>query len=172
MVDLTAVEFSVVLLVFRVIFGLSFAAHGWAKRFSGGRIEGTAAWFDSIGMRPGRLHAHAASLTEMAAGLGLAMGLLTPVAAAACVAVMVVAGYTVHRGSFFIVSDGWEYTLMVALMAAVIAGLGPGQYSLDHALGLDETLNGFVGFGIAIGIGVLAGIGQIVTFFRPPNETD
>ncbi len=125
--DLATTDFNVVLLVFRVLFGLTFAAHGYAKRFQGGRLAGTAKWFDSMGMRPGRIHAEIASLAEIGAGLGLALGLFTPLAAAACVGVMVVAGYTVHRGKFFIVKDGWEYTFVVALIAVTIAGLGPGE---------------------------------------------
>ena len=89
MADLSATEFSVVLVAFRVIFGLVFAAHGWAKRKGG--IEGTANWFDSMGMRPGRVHAHLASLTEIGTGLMLALGVLTSFAAAGVVGVL---GYT------------------------------------------------------------------------------
>lgn len=168
MADLTPEEFATVMVVFRVAFGLIFAAHGWAKR-SGG-IEGTAGWFDSIGMKPGRLHAQVASLTEIGAGLMLAVGFLTPVAAAAVVGVMVVAGYTSHRDNgFFIVKEGWEYTFVVALVAVAIAGLGPGDASLDAALGLDDSLNGFVGLAIALA-GVAVGVGQMVVFYRPPAK--
>ena len=114
-------EFDAVLLAFRVLVGMIFAAHGWAKRFSGGGVEGTASWFDSIGMRPGKLHANLASTTEMVSGVMLALGLLTSFAAAAIVGVMVVAGWVVHRKQgFFIVGDGWEYTFIVGLMAVVI----------------------------------------------------
>jgi uncharacterized membrane protein YphA (DoxX/SURF4 family) len=55
-------------------------------RFAGGRIPGTARWFYGMGMRPGWLHARVAAVSEVAAGLGLAVGLLTPVAAAGFVA--------------------------------------------------------------------------------------
>lgn len=166
MADLTDFEFSSVMLVFRVIFGLIFAAHGWAKRKGG--IDGTAGWFDSIGMRPGRVHAQLASLTEIGAGLLLALGLLTPVAAAAVVGVMVVAGYTSHRDNgFFIVKEGWEYTFVVALVAVAIAGLGPGDASIDAALGIIDELNGFVGVAIALA-GVVVGVAQMALFYRPP----
>jgi putative oxidoreductase len=168
MTSLTDTEFALIALVFRVVFGLVFAAHGWAKRKNG--IDGTAAWFDSIGMKPGRLHAQAASLTEIGAGLLLALGFLTSFAAAAVVGVMVVAGYTSHRkNGFFIVKDGWEYTFMVAITAVFIAGVGPGDWSLDEALGLADGFNGFVGVAVAIGVGVVAGIAQLATFYRPPE---
>ena len=166
---LTAHEFDVVVGGFRVIVGLVFASHGWAKAFQGGRISGTARWFDSIGMRPGRLHAVAAATAEMGTGVLLAVGLLTPLAAAGMVAVMVVAGWTVHRSNgFFIVRDGWEYTFMVALMAVAVAGLGPGRISLDHLLGIADDLNGYVGLAIALVVGLVAGAGQVALFFRPP----
>ena len=167
--DLTNTEFAAVLLVFRVVFGLVFAAHGVAKRKGG--IDGTAGWFDSLGMRPGRLHAQLASLTEIVSGLLLALGFLTSFAAAAVVGVMVVAGYTVHRKEgFFIVKNGWEYTFMVSLMAVLIAGVGPGDWSVDAGIDLADTLNGWVGLAIAVGVGVVGGVGQIVAFYRPPAD--
>ncbi|HEY0803803.1 MAG TPA: DoxX family protein, partial [Pseudonocardiaceae bacterium] len=95
------------LLVLRVAAGLTLAAHGYQKFFAGGRIAGTARWFDSLGMRPGRLHALAAATTEIGAGLLLAAGLITSVAGAAFVGLMLVAGWTVHRTKgFFSVKSG------------------------------------------------------------------
>lgn len=167
--ELSANEFNFIMTVFRATVGLTFAAHGWAKRFSGGGISGTAGWFDSIGMKPGKLHANLASTTEMATGVMLALGLLTPLAAAGIVGIMVVAGWTVHRGNgFFIVKDGWEYTFIVALMAVAIAGLGAGEWSLDNALGLTDDWNGYTGLAVALAVGIGAGAGQLILFFRPP----
>lgn len=161
-------EFDVVMAAFRVVFGLIFASHGWAKRFSGGGLDGTAGWFDSIGMKPGKLHANLASTTEMATGVLLALGLLTSFAAAGIVGVMVVAGWAVHRANgFFIVKNGWEYTFVVALIAVAIAGLGPGRWSIDHGLGIADDLNGWVGLGIAIVLGIAGGAAQLALFFKP-----
>ncbi|MGI9614585.1 MAG: DoxX family protein [Acidimicrobiales bacterium] len=170
MEGLDPTEFDVIMFIFRVLVGLTFAAHGYAKMFRGGRIEGTAGWFDSMGMKPGRIHALLASITEMGSGVLLAVGLFTPFAAAAIVGVMLVAGWTVHRDhGFFIVSEGWEYTFIMALMAFVIAGLGPGTWSLDSAIGIADELNGYAGLVIAGGIGIAAGIAQIALFYRPPT---
>jgi len=58
------------LLVLRVVVGLTLAAHGWNKFTGGGKIPGTGRWFDSIGMRPGRLNAYLAASTEVAAKAG------------------------------------------------------------------------------------------------------
>ena len=101
-------EMNLAMLILRVGVGLTFAAHGYGKIFKGGRIPGTAGWFDSMGMKPGKLHAWAAALTEIGAGLLLALGLFTSVAAAGMVGVMVVAAWTVHRhNGFMIIQEGW-----------------------------------------------------------------
>ena len=89
------------LLILRVVVGLTLAAHGWNKFTGGGKIPGTGRWFDSIGMRPGRLNAYLAASTEMGAGLLLAAGLLTSLAAAGVIGVMTVAGWTSHRTNGF-----------------------------------------------------------------------
>lgn len=157
------------LLLLRVVAGLTMAAHGYQKFFSGGRIAGTARWFDSMGMRPGRLHALAAASTEVGSGVLLALGLLTPLAGAAFVALMLVAAYTVHRpNGFFSVRSGWEYNLILALIGATLGFTGPGRFSLDHVLGLDSLLPAMGGGLIAIVGGLLAGAGQLVIFYRPP----
>jgi uncharacterized membrane protein YphA (DoxX/SURF4 family) len=44
--------------------------------------------FDSIGLRPGWLHARAAGTAEFAGGALIALGLFTPFAAAVLIAVM------------------------------------------------------------------------------------
>ncbi len=168
-----AVDFG--LLVLRVVLGLTMAAHGYNKFFGGGRIKGTAGWFESIGMKPGTFHARVAASTEMAAGIGLALGLLTPVCAAGFVALMLVAAWTVHRNNgFFIVKEGWEYNLVLAVAAVAIATIGAGKYSLDYALfggtGFYSLLHGWGGFLIAAGLGLLGGIGQLAIFYRPPAK--
>lgn len=92
------------LLMLRVGVGLTLAAHGWNKFFSGGRLPGTGRWFHSIGMRPGRLNAWLAAGSEVGAGAMLAVGLMTPVAAGGMIGVMIVAGWTVHRSNGFFYS--------------------------------------------------------------------
>jgi putative oxidoreductase len=173
MEQLDPTAFDAVVGGFRVLVGLIFAAHGWAKRFSGGGIDGTAGWFDSIGMKPGRLHAQLASGTEMLTGVMLAIGLLTPFASAGIIGVMVVAGWVVHRSNgFFIVKDGWEYTFIVGLMALLVAGLGPGRWSVDHALGIVDDLQGWVGLAIALVLGIGGGAAQLAAFYRPPAPVE
>jgi putative oxidoreductase len=171
----TAYDFA--LLVLRLVLGLTMAAHGYNKFFGGGRIPGTAGWFESIGMKPGVFHARVAATTEISAGLGLALGLLTPVPAAGFVALMFTAAWTVHRkNGFFIVKEGWEYNLILATTAVAIAGVGAGKVSLDYALlrttDFYEYLHGWWGLLIALVLGLAGGIGQLAIFYRPPATTD
>jgi len=161
--------YSVGLLILRLVLGLTLAAHGYNKFFGGGRIPGTAGWFESIGMKYGKFQAVVAASTEIAAGLGLAAGLLTPIPAAGFVALMFVAAWTVHRkNGFFIVKEGWEYNLILATAAVAIATTGPGKYSLDHLIfGKHHVLAGWHGLLISLVLGLGGGIGQLVLFYRP-----
>ena len=102
------------LLVARIVLAGVFLAHGINHIIGGGKIAGTARWFESLGMRPGILHAWMASLTEVGAGVLLVLGLLTPVAGAGVVGVMLVAWITNHlKNGFFIFrpGEGWEYVM-------------------------------------------------------------
>src|SRR4051812_35152193 len=165
--------YDVGILILRLVLGLTMAAHGYNKFFGKGGLAGTAGWFDSMGMKPGSFHARVAASTEMAAGIGLAVGLLTPIPAAGFVALMLVAYWTVHRpNGFFIVKEGWEYNLILAVTAIAIATIGAGQLSLDYALfhtsGLYDYLHGWWGLLIAVLLGLAGGIGQLAIFYRPP----
>jgi putative oxidoreductase len=48
---------NVSLLVFRIGLGAVFIAHGYNHMLGGAKIAGSARWFESLGMRPGVLHA-------------------------------------------------------------------------------------------------------------------
>ncbi|WP_280302029.1 DoxX family protein [Nocardia abscessus] len=156
-------------LILRVCLGLTMAAHGYNKFFAGGRIPGTAGWFDSIGMKPGIVHARLAAGSEIGVGIALALGLLTPIAAAGFVALMLVAAWTVHRSNgFFIVREGWEYNFVLAVAAVSVATLGPGRVSIDELILGADRVDGWWGLGIAAGLGLAAGVGQLALFYRPP----
>ena len=156
-------------LILRLVLGLTLAAHGLNKFFGGGRIPGTATWFDSIGMKPGRLHAVVAASAETAAGLGLAAGLLTPIPAAGFVALMFVAAWTVHRSNgFFSVAQGWEYNLVLATGAVVVAMLGAGKFSLDRLVFGHNWFDGWTGLSIALGLELTGALDQLLIFYRPP----
>ena len=126
------------LLLLRLTVGLTLAAHGTQKLFGwfgGPGLDGTGQFFEMIGFIPGRRHALRAGLAETGGGLLLALGLLTPVAAALLFSVMLVAAVTVHiKKGFFVQNGGYEYTLVLGIAALTLAFTGPGSLSLD-ALG-------------------------------------
>jgi putative oxidoreductase len=154
------------MLVLRVALGGMLVAHGANKIFGSGGLDGTAGWFESLGLRPGRLHARLAAFTEICAGTLLLLGLFTPVASAAFIGLMLVAALTDHRGKgYFVFKGGWEYTAMVAMVAVVPALVGPGRWSLDHAIGTE--IFGFGWAGASLVIGVLAAAGLMAVFYRP-----
>ena len=167
----TVDELNWALLGLRVVVGPVFAFHGFAKIFRGGRLAGTAGWFDSMGMRPGHVHARLGAGGELLTGTCIALGLLTPLAGLGLVALMTVAFWTVHRGHGLLVfQNGWEYNLVLATIGGFLALVGPGEYSLDNAIGFD--VNGGAGLAIAVGGGILAAAALLGAFFRPPPKTD
>jgi putative oxidoreductase len=164
----------VALLVFRVTVGIVFAAHGLNHIFGGGRIPGTGRWFESLGMRPGVVHAWLASITEVAGGVLLVLGLLTPLAGAAVVGVMLVAWITNHRGNGFFIfrpGEGWEYVMTLTMTGLVLAMLGPGRFSLDRVLGW-EGLAGWTGFWIAVVAGGGGALLLLAVAWRPAPTAD
>lgn len=158
------------LLVIRVGLGIVFLAHGYNHVFGGGKIAGTAGWFESLGMKPGILHAWLASLTELAAGVSLIFGFLTPLGCAGIIGTMLVALVTNHlKNGFFIFrpGEGYEYVLTLILMAVGLSGLGAGEWSLDNAFGFwDDPVPGWWGL-LFSAIGAVGAVGLLVTFWRP-----
>jgi len=158
------------LLGLRCMVGAVMLAHGVNHVIGGGRIAGTARWFESLGMRPGRLHAWLASATEIAAGTLLVLGLLTPVAAAGVVGVLVVAWITNHLGNGFFIfrpGEGWEYVMTLTLVALALGALGPGSWSLDDALDLDDLAGG-EGLVLTAALGLGGAALLLIACWRPP----
>jgi putative oxidoreductase len=154
------------LLAIRLVVGLTLVAHGWNHLFGGGRIPGAARWFESLGLRPGVVHAWMSTGTEISAGIGIAAGILTPVACGAGVGLMVVAGVVAHRpNGFFIFKEGYEYVLMIAVLCVAIAVAGPGSASVDDALGI--VVDGWTGGLVAAAMGLGGAVLLLVTSWRP-----
>jgi putative oxidoreductase len=154
----------VALLLVRLIVGITIVMHGYNHWRGGGRIAGTAGWFSGIGLTHGVLQAWLSVLTELGAGFLLIVGLLTPLACAAVMSVMLIAGLLAHRtNGFFVFRDGYEYVLLLSVVSLALAALGPGRFSLDNAAGTEIT--GWAGGGIALGIAVVATAGMLAAFW-------
>ncbi|WP_433684951.1 DoxX family protein [Nocardia sp. CA-119907] len=122
------------LLVLRSAVGLTMAAHGTQKLFgwfNGGGLTGTGKFFEMSGYPAGKAMAAVAGLTETLGGLALAIGLLTPLAAAALVGTLLNA-IAVKWGSTFFAPKGIEYELILTLAATSLSLTGPGRYAVDR----------------------------------------
>jgi putative oxidoreductase len=151
------------LLVLRLVVGAVFVAHGSQKlfgSFGGPGIDTFASVLHRMGMRPARLHAIASGTAEFAGGVLIALGLLTPAAAALIVAVMIIAVLKIHLSKgFFVTNGGFEFNLVLVAAAFALAGVGAGNWLLDHALGFHDAGAAWALGALAVGIlGALAAL--------------
>ena len=158
------------LLLLRSVVGVTMFLHGYNHVWGGGKIAGTGRWFESLGLKPGLLHAWMASITELVCGPLLIVGLLTPLGAAGVVGVMAVAFLTNHRPNGFFIfrpGEGYEYVINLLFAGLALGGLGAGDWSLDHALSLD--LAGLKGVAIAA-VGGLGGAALLLAVYWRPEK--
>ena len=167
MSDADAIDLALLLL--RCTVGAVMLAHGINHMRP--NIDGTAAWFGSMGMKPAKLHAWMATATEIVGGILLVLGLLTPFAAAGVVGVMFVAWAINHRGNGFFIfnpGEGWEYVMTLGVVGVAMGAIGPGAWSLDEAFDLNDTLIGWTGLLIASVGGIGGGVALLAGCWRPP----
>ncbi|MFE6098832.1 DoxX family protein [Streptomyces laurentii] len=146
------------LLLLRLTVGLLMAGHGSQKLFGlfgGPGLTETGKQLAAMGYRPGKVYAVIGGLSELSGGLGLALGLLTPLAAAALVGVMINAMVTVTAANGVWVSDnGVEYNIVIAMVALTVAAVGPGRLAVDRLFRWGE--GGWTEAAVAL---VLGGVG-------------
>jgi len=122
-------------LIVRLVVGVIFVAHGSQKLFGafGGRgLSAVAEGFTQMGFTPGIFWAALVGGTEFFGGLGLAVGLLTRVAALGLACVMAVAVFKVHwANGLFAQSGGFEYPLTLLAVNIALMIRGAGSISLD-----------------------------------------
>ncbi|MCP2274555.1 putative oxidoreductase [Nocardia amikacinitolerans] len=144
------------LLVLRLALGLTMAAHGAQKLFGwfgGNGLDRTAAFFTSQGYPAGKAAAILAGASEAFGGLAVAIGLFTPLGAAAILGVMINAIAVKWGGGFFGEKGGIEYEVLIACSAAAIALTGPGRFAVDSALPFLRPYRVAYGFAaIALGL--------------------
>ncbi len=132
--------------------GIIMMAHGTQKLFGwfdGPGLDGTAKGFELFGYPAPKTMAVVAGLSETLGGLGLFLGFLTPLAAAAVLGTMINAlGVTWEGG--FLGPKGVEFTLLVAVSAAALALTGAGAY------GVDRFVPGLRVPRLAVGVGAIA----------------
>jgi putative oxidoreductase len=148
----------------RVVLGLLMAAHGAQKLFGwfgGHGLVAVSGMFEGLGFRPGRVFATAASVSEVASGLLVALGFLGPIGPALMLSVMIVAAVSVHwQNGLFVMDNGIEVPLLYAAGAAALALTGPGQYSLDALFGLTPLWTPAVTWGV-LAAGVIVAVANL-----------
>ncbi|KIH76395.1 putative oxidoreductase [Geoalkalibacter ferrihydriticus] len=132
------------LIFLRLGLGAVFIAHGAQKLFGwfgGAGFEATIAYFDQTLAIPMPLTV-LAMVTEFFGGIGVALGLLTRVAALGLAIVMVVAVAKVHlQHGFFLnwacsegIGHGYEFNLALFAMSLTLLISGAGNFSADKWL--------------------------------------
>jgi putative oxidoreductase len=148
----------------RVVLGLLMAAHGAQKLFGwfgGHGLAAVSGMFEGLGFRPGRVFATAASVSEVAGGLLVALGFLGPIGPALMLSVMIVAAVSVHwQNGLFVMDNGIEVPLLYAAGATALALTGPGQFSLDALFGLTPLWTPVVTWGV-LAAGVIGGVANL-----------
>lgn len=129
------------LLALRATLGGFLAGHGAQKLFGafhGPGLEGTTGWLESMGLRPGKQWAMAASGSEFGGGVLMMLGLLNPVGPIASIGSMGMATAKVHWGKpIWVTTGGAELPITNMAIATALSLAGPGKYSLDYALGIN-----------------------------------
>jgi putative oxidoreductase len=127
----------------RGLIGGLFIGHGTQKlfgSFGGPGRAGTEGMMEALEMRPAKLHALAAGVTETAGGALLAAGLAMPVAAASLTGVMTTAIVKVHlKNGPWAANGGWEYNAVLIAAVTALVEAGPGKLSLDYLRGKERT---------------------------------
>src|ERR1035437_9769419 len=130
-------------LLLRSVIGGLFIGHGTQKLFGwfgGDGLGATGEGFEAISLAPGRRNALVAGLAESGGGALLALGLATPLAEPVLVLVMLTAIRTVHwKNGPWSTNGGYEYNAVLIAALLVLAEAGPGQWSLDHAYGMERS---------------------------------
>lgn len=153
----------------RIVVGGLFIGHGMQKLkgwFKGPGLQATGESFESIGLRPGRAHATAAGAAETVGGGLLLTGFLTPLGASMVTGSMAVAISKIHgKNGVWVAENGFEYNLVLATSAFVLAAEGPGAASLDERLGTKVS-------GTAVALAELSAalLGAAVVVKRPQLE--
>lgn len=131
LVPVSAAVRGIGLLLARVLLGAVLIVHGGQKLFSNG-VEGTGAFFESMGVPAAQAAAAFAGTVELVGGILLVLGLLTQLVAVLVVVVMVGAYFYVHQAAGIYAADGgWELVAVIGLATAVFGLVGPGRFSLD-----------------------------------------
>jgi len=121
------------LLVLRLALGVVFIVHGGQKLFEMGP-SGTAGMLTNMKVPGATLIGPVLAFVEPLAGVGVLLGLLTRLSGLAIAIDMLGAILTFHIHHGFFVPVGVEFVMMNCAAGLALAALGPGPFSIDHAI--------------------------------------
>ncbi len=146
------------LLILRLATGTLVAGHGSQKLFGwfgGYGVPGTAGWLESMGLRPGRIWAFLAGLSEFGSGVLTSLGLFHPVGPILMMSPMIMALTKVHWDKpIWVTEGGGELPVTNMAVATSLAMNDPGRFSLDRLFGIRVPWQvvGLVMLGTAAGV--------------------
>jgi len=120
--------------IHRVALGTVLIAHSLYLKLVVFTLPGTVQFFESLGL-PGLL-AYAVFAVEAATGIALVLGIQVRLASAVVIPVLLGATWA-HAGNGWVFSNaggGWEYPLLLVVLAVVQVGLGAGRFALGNAV--------------------------------------
>ena len=153
------------LLLLRLVLGALLIGHGLQKAFGlwgGPGFDGLEQILTDTGFKYADILTYVATGGQIAAGVLLVLGLFTPVAAAGALAYLVTGllaeAMTAHEQARLatFLTDGHEYKVILAAVAAAIVLVGPGRYGLDAGRGWARRP--FIGSFVALLLGIGGGV--------------
>ena len=126
------------LLILRLTVGLLMMGHGSQKLFGlfgGHGLRGFGGWLGSLGYLPAMAWAVAGVAADVIGGLLFALGFLSPLGTIGIGAAMLTAITKAHWPKLWSQNGGFEYPLVLLVVAVAVGISGPGAYSLDALLG-------------------------------------
>lgn len=103
--------------------------HGYPKLFK--NFSQTSAWFDSVGLRPGKFWVLVAGSVEFFGGLAMILGFWVQTIGILFVIQMLVAMWKAKWGKVGLTDQGgWELDLIYLVAALSLVMTGGGMYSL------------------------------------------
>jgi len=155
------------LLVLRLAIFVIMGFHGTQKLFGwwdGGGLDKAQAFFASQGFRPPRVMAAVAGVTEITGGVLISSGLLTVLSVAMLTGVLTNVTAIHIRNGLDRTKHGVEFELIILAGVLAVGLCGPGDWSLDSALGVPSRA--WLGLA-AIAIGIVSGLTIVATRQRP-----
>jgi putative oxidoreductase len=119
-------------LVLRVLVGLLFVPHGYAKLFT--NTDFFLKFFGGLGLNPPVFFTYFIGSLEFFGGLAVALGLLTRPLAFMLFIDMAVASIMVHLPRGWSGPGGAEYVVTLAIISLVVALRGSGRLSVDRLI--------------------------------------